>query len=72
MTNPEFYSVAFENDRVPVLRYHDRPGDRTEPHEHPDSVMITASSFDRRPLHDGQNVDVTIFASARQSRMFPF
>ena len=41
-------------------RYHDRPGDRTQPHEHPDSVMITASSFDRRLLHNGQSVDVTI------------
>ena len=46
-TNPELYSVAFENDRVRVLRYHDHPGDQTQPHEHPDSVMITASTFDR-------------------------
>lgn len=59
-TNPELYSVAFENDRVRVLRYRDHPGDRTQPHEHPDSVMITASTFDRRLLHDGQSVDVTI------------
>lgn len=59
-TNPEFYSVAFENDRVRVLRYHDHPGDQTRPHEHPDSVMITASTFDRRLLHDGKSVDVTI------------
>lgn len=59
-TNPELYSVAFENDRVRVLRYHDRPGDRTRPHEHPDSVMITVSSFDRRLRHDDQSVDVSI------------
>ena len=59
-TNPEFYSVAFENDRVRVLRYHDQPGDQTEPHEHPDSVMITASTFDRRLRHNGQSVDVTL------------
>lgn len=59
-TNPEFYSVAFENDRVRVLRYHDHPGDQTRPHEHPDSVMITASTFDRRLHHSGQSVAVTI------------
>ncbi len=59
-TNPELYSVAFENDRVRVLRYHDHPGDRTRAHEHPDSVMITASTFERRLRHDGQSVDVTI------------
>lgn len=61
-TNPELYSVAFENDRVRVLRYHDHPGDQTRPHEHPDSVMITASTFDRRLHHDSQSVDVRIAA----------
>lgn len=61
-TNPELYSVAFENDRVRVLRYHDRPGDRTQPHQHPDSVMITASGFDRRLHHEDRNVDVTLLA----------
>ena len=47
-TNPQHYTVAFENDRVRVLEYTDLPGDRTTPHEHPDSVMYTLSSFRRR------------------------
>jgi beta-alanine degradation protein BauB len=47
-TNPEFYLVGFENERVRVLEYRDRPGDRTEPHDHPDSVMVTLNSFRRR------------------------
>jgi beta-alanine degradation protein BauB len=51
-TNPDHYAVVFENDRVRVLEYKDRPGDRTTPHEHPDSVMHTLSSF-RRRLHAG-------------------
>ena len=59
-TNPELYSVVFENDRVRVLPYSDHPGDRTQPPEHPDSVMITAASFERRLHHDGKSVDVTI------------
>jgi quercetin dioxygenase-like cupin family protein len=60
VTDPELYSVAFENDRVRVLRYHDQAGDRTHPHRHPDSVMITLSGFDRRLHHGEQQVDVTL------------
>lgn len=51
-TNPAHYRVVFENERVRVLEYTDVPGDRTTPHEHPDSVMVTLSSF-RRRLHAG-------------------
>jgi hypothetical protein len=52
VTNPNNYSLVFENDRVRVLEYVDKPGDMTTPHEHPDSVMYTLSSFKRR-LHVG-------------------
>lgn len=62
LTDPSLYTVVFENERVRVLRYHDRPGDRTHPHRHPDSVMITLSGFDRRLHHEGQEVDVTLTA----------
>ena len=61
VTNPELYSVIFENDRVRVLAYRDRPGDRTRPHSHPDSVMYTLSAF-RRRLEAGEmrrDVDVS-------------
>lgn len=47
-TNPDHYRVIFENERVRVLEYKDQPGDRTTPHDHPDSVMYTLSSFRRR------------------------
>jgi quercetin dioxygenase-like cupin family protein len=47
-TNPDLYRVVMENGRVRVLEYQDRPGDRTSPHAHPDSVMITLSAFRRR------------------------
>ena len=52
MSNPDHYTVVFENERVRVLEYRDEPGDRTTVHEHPDSVMYTLSSF-RRRLHLG-------------------
>lgn len=48
ISNPDHYKVVFENDRVRVLEYTDAPGDRTTPHQHPDSVMYTLSSFRRR------------------------
>jgi beta-alanine degradation protein BauB len=48
VSNPDFYQVVFENDRVRVLEYQDQPGERTTPHRHPDSVMYTLSSFRRR------------------------
>lgn len=47
-TDPDKYRVMFENERVRVLEYRDAPGQRTSPHDHPDSVMVTLSSFDRR------------------------
>jgi quercetin dioxygenase-like cupin family protein len=59
-TNPELYSVVFENERVRVLAYRDRPGDRTQPHGHPDSVMVTLSSFRRRLGADDTRRDVEL------------
>jgi hypothetical protein len=62
-TNPDLYKVVFENDRVRVLEYIDKPGDRTTPHEHPDSVMYTLSTFRRRLYSaDGESRDVEIQA----------
>ncbi|MFL6046330.1 MAG: hypothetical protein ACJ72M_14585 [Propionibacteriaceae bacterium] len=62
ITDPDFYRVLFENDRVRVLEYRDRPGDQTHPHRHPDSVMLPLSSFRRRLLHDGRQADVELRA----------
>lgn len=62
VTDPELYSVVFENERVRVLRYRDRPGDRTSPHGHPDSVMVTLSGFTRRLTSGGRQVEVELEA----------
>jgi len=59
-TNPDQYRVIFENERVRVLEYLDTPGTRTQPHEHPDSVMYTLSSFRRRLHAGGQQRDVEL------------
>jgi hypothetical protein len=44
-TNPDVYKTVFENDRVRVLEYRDKPGESTAAHRHPDSVMYTLSTF---------------------------
>lgn len=60
-TDPDKYKVVLENDRVRVLEYRDEPGQRTSPHSHPDSVMVTLSSFDRRLVaEDGESREVTM------------
>ena len=59
-TNPDLYHLLFENDRVRVLEYLDQPGDSTRPHSHPDSVMITLSSFRRRLRSGGDEVEVEL------------
>ena len=62
LTDPGAYRVVFENERVRVLEYTDEPGYRTKPHRHPDSVMITVSSFARRLYGGGREVDVQLTA----------
>jgi quercetin dioxygenase-like cupin family protein len=64
VTNAHLYRVVFENERVRVLEYRDRPGDVTTPHRHPDSVMYTLSSFRRRVSAGGRQVDVELPAGA--------
>lgn len=61
-TNPDNYKVVFENDQVRVLEYKDKPGHLTTPHEHPDSVMYTLSSFRRRLISDKGQTEVEIAA----------
>lgn len=57
-TNPDKYRIVFENQRVRVLEYKDKPGDKTTPHHHPDAVTISLSSFDRKLYSDGKEVIV--------------
>ncbi|HTO75072.1 MAG TPA: cytoplasmic protein [Thermoanaerobaculia bacterium] len=46
-TDPDKYKVIFENERVRVLEYRDKPGQKTAPHYHPDYVIYALSSFRR-------------------------
>jgi beta-alanine degradation protein BauB len=61
-TDPDKYKVVFENERVRVLEYRDEPGARTSPHDHPDTVMVTLSSFRRRLVRGEDQRDVELEA----------
>ncbi len=45
VTDGDKYSVVLENERVRVLKYHDKPGDKNLQHYHPDYVLYAESSF---------------------------
>ena len=47
-TDSDKYKLVLENERVRVLEYRDRPGDKTTMHMHPDFVVIARSAFRRR------------------------
>jgi beta-alanine degradation protein BauB len=48
VTDGDKYHVILENSRVRVLRYQDRPGDKTKPHHHAEFVLYALASFRRR------------------------
>ena len=49
-TDGDKYKVIFENDRVRVLEYKDRPGEKTHQHGHPSFVLYALAPFKRRIL----------------------
>ena len=64
VTNPEHYKLVYENERVRVLEYTDQPGEVTTPHQHPDSVMYTLSSFRRRLVSGDMQREVELEAGS--------
>jgi len=63
-TNPDHYRLLWENEFVRVIEYTDEPGERTTPHEHPNSVMVTLSSFRRRLSAGGREFETRLPAGA--------
>ena len=46
-TDPDKYKVVLENERVRVLEYRDKPGQKTSMHTHPDFVLQALAPFKR-------------------------
>lgn len=59
-TDPDKYRTIFENHLVRVLEYRDEPGALTDPHGHPDSVMVTLAAFERRLHAQGTTREVSM------------
>lgn len=54
-TDGDKYKVLFENERVRVLEYRDKPGEKTAMHKHPAFVLYAMSPFKREiELPDGK------------------
>lgn len=57
LTDPDKYKLIFENDRVRVYDYTDKPGDRTQLHHHDAFVLHALSPFTRRlTFENGESV----------------
>lgn len=48
VTDPDKYKIIFENDKVRVYDYRDKPGDITKLHHHDQFVLYALSPFKRR------------------------
>ncbi len=53
-TDGDKYKVIFENEKVRVLEYTDKPGEKTHEHHHPDSLMYFLSDFKRQLSANGK------------------
>lgn len=47
VTDADKYKTIFENDKVRVLDYKDKPQDKTKQHFHPSFVLYALTSFKR-------------------------
>src|SRR5262245_54719599 len=56
-TDGDKYKVKIENERVRVLEYKDRPGEKTHQHSHPAFVLVALTPFKRKiTLPDGKTM----------------
>ena len=57
VTDADKYKLRIEDDRVRVLEYHDKPGEKTTMHDHPDFVHYALGAFKRKlTFPDGNTV----------------
>jgi len=62
-TDSDKYRVVLENDRVRVLEYRDKPGEKTTMHAHPDFVVLARSAFKRQLTLPGGKTVVREFTA---------
>ena len=58
--SPQYYEVRFENDRVRVLEYHLKPGEKEASHTHPPGVVYVLSDATIRTVRpDGKSSEAS-------------
>ena len=58
ITDPDKYKVIFENEHIRLLDYKDKPGEKTNQHEHPAFALYALSPFKRNiHLEDGKIIE---------------
>ncbi|MDQ5831922.1 MAG: cytoplasmic protein [Actinomycetota bacterium] len=58
--SPQYYEVRFENDRVRVLEFHLKPGEKEAMHSHPPGVVyLLADATIRNVLPDGTSSEAS-------------
>ena len=61
--SPQYYAVRFENDRVRVLEFHLKPGEKEAMHSHPPGVVyFLADATIRNGLPDGSSSEKSLKA----------
>lgn len=56
-TDPDKYKLVFENERVRVYNYADKPGDKTHLHHHDAFILHVLSPFKRKlTFENGESV----------------
>jgi len=62
-TDGDKYKVILENEKVRVLEYRDKPGDKTNRHDHPAFVLYALAPFEcTLHLPDGTKINRTFKA----------
>lgn len=61
-TDPDKYKIVFENERVRVFDYKDKPGERTKMHHHQAFVLHALSPFKRKLTFDNGKSVIREFA----------
>jgi beta-alanine degradation protein BauB len=59
VTDPDKYKVVFENDRVRVIEFRDKPGDKTKIHSHPQTLVIALTSYNRRLSEGEESIEIS-------------
>ena len=58
--DPKHYTVELENDRVRVVRIRYGPGEKSEMHSHPESVIVFMTNAEARfSFPDGSSEEIT-------------